>query len=463
MKIKSYLKYLIILVVIGIIGVAIFLTLDRKPQEEEPPKEVSVPTQEEVQAPEPEPEEEIENLYTSSGSFPDYSFICPDGWELTANRDGSRVMVKDGQTQAIMVMVEKKADLKDMGQDEIAQKYLEITQDLEQSEAFEQELSFGQGQAAVYGYRYDSGLEPETEQVDLVCWQDKEGYLYILKYMGSGVSINQAKKSFFNFASTFSWEKDLESTAEESKSDSMNILILGDDSSYDRPGGRVSGRTDIIMLLHLNLEDYRATIVTIPRDTWVNIPGHGENKINAAHAIGGPELAVKTIEEFSGLEIDSYIITDFDGFVPLIDFLGGVTVEVTEDLADGFSGCYLDKGVHQLNGEQALALSRNRHRPDGAYAREREAAKIIVALYEQKTTVEKILKLPAFINYLLNYTWTDMKFGDIIRLLPALGKVRGQDIEITTIPSWPQMVGSASAVVYDPEATAQLFEDIQSR
>ncbi|MFO7972317.1 MAG: LCP family protein, partial [Desulfobacterales bacterium] len=74
----------------------------------------------------------------------------------------------------------------------------------------------------------------------------------------------------------------------------------------------------------------------------------------AAHAIGGNELAVETIEEFSGLEIDNYIITDFDGFVPLIDFLGGVTIEVTEDLSDGFSGCYLDKGVHHLDGTQAL-------------------------------------------------------------------------------------------------------------
>ncbi|MDZ7836551.1 MAG: LCP family protein [Actinomycetota bacterium] len=143
--------------------------------------------------------------------------------------------------------------------------------------------------------------------------------------------------------------------------------------------------------------------------------------------------------------------------------MGGVTVEVTENLADGFSNCYLDKGVHHLNGEQALALSRNRHRTDGAYAREREAAKIIVALYDQKTTLEKILNMPALVNYLLNYTWTDMDFGDVLRLLPAMGKIKAQDIEITTIPSWPQMVGNASAVVYDPEATAQLFEEIKNQ
>jgi LCP family protein required for cell wall assembly len=209
--------------------------------------------------------------------------------------------------------------------------------------------------------------------------------------------------------------------------------------------------------------------VTIPRDTWIDIPGHGEGKINGAHAIGGNELTVKAVEQLSGLEIDNYIITDFDGFIPLIDFLGGVTVEVGEDLSDDFSGCYLSKGVHHLDGQQALALSRNRHRSGdgstqpGAFAREKEAAKIIVALLEQKSTFERIVAMPLFINYLLNYTWTDLGFKDVIRLLPVMGKVRANDIEITGIPSWPQSFGKASAVAYDEEATAELFEEIKSQ
>ncbi|MGM0365432.1 MAG: LCP family protein [Actinomycetota bacterium] len=463
MKFKSYLKYLLILVVAGIIGVAIFLTLDRRPEEEEPPEVVPPPVQEETVEPEPA-EEEIENLYTSSSNrFPDYSFICPEGWELTGNGDGSRIIARDGQKQAVMVMVEEVAGIGDIELEEMAQEYLDITGDLQDSQTLEQEFAFGPEESILYGYRYDSGLEPDSEQVDILSWQEREGYLYILKYMASGMSTVQATESFKEFAASFSWEDDLPRTAEEQSSRSVNILILGDDSSYERAGGRISGRTDINMILHLNLEEKKAVIVTIPRDTWVDIPGHGENKINAANAFGGPELAVETFQQFSGMEIDSYIITDFDGFVPLIDLLGGVTVEVTEDLADGFSGCYLDKGVHHLDGEQALALSRNRKRPGGAYAREEEAAKIIVALYEQKTTLEKVLKLPAFINYLLNYTWTDMNLDTVLMILPAMGKIKPQDIEITTIPSWPQMIGNVSAVVYDPEATAQLFEDIQSR
>ncbi|MCL4417264.1 MAG: LCP family protein, partial [Actinobacteria bacterium] len=194
-----------------------------------------------------------------------------------------------------------------------------------------------------------------------------------------------------------------------------------------------------------------------------------EGKINGAHAFGGNELTVKTIEELSGLKIDNYVITDFDGFIPLIDFLGGVTVEVGEDLSDDFSGCYLTKGVHHLDGQQALSLARNRHRAgdgstqSGAFARERESAKIVVGLLEQKSTFERIMAMPLAVNYLLNYTWTDLRFLDIIKLLPVLGKIKSSDIEITGIPSWPQTFGNASAVAYDKEATAELFEEVANQ
>ena len=244
---------------------------------------------------------------------------------------------------------------------------------------------------------------------------------------------------------------------------------MGDDSAFDRPGGRVNGRTDIIIIFHINLDSGKGTAITVPRDTWVNIPGHKEGKINGAHTTGGIELTVQTIEEFSGLTIDAYIITDFDGFKPLIDFLGGVTVEVGENLSDGFSGCYLTKGVHHLNGEQALALCRNRHRSgdgstqSGAFAREKEAAKVVTALLEQKSTFERLIALPLLINFLLKYTWTDLQFRDILRLLPILGKVKTGDIEITGVPSWPQTIGNASAVVYDKEATQELFDQIKNQ
>ncbi len=468
MKYKKYLIYVGIPVVAAAIGLALFFTLGQRPQKEQLDTVVSTPVIEEAEKEEPEPapepeEEKIENLYISSSDvFGSYSFICPQGWTLTEHDDGFRVLAK-GEDQAVMVMVEAVADLEDMQPDQIAQKYMGIAPELDPVETLEQDFDWGQEPSMLYGYRFESGLNPDQDQVDLLSWQEREGYLYMVKYMANGLSLDQAVDNFADFASTFRWEAQQEATVEKSSSNAINILILGDDSFHDRAGGRVSARTDINILLHINLDHWDATIVTIPRDLWVPIPGYRDNKFLAAHALGGPQLTVETFELFSGVEIDSYIITDMCGFIELIDFLGGVTVEVEEDLADGFSGCYLDQGVHHLDGEQALALSRNRQRPGGAFAREEESAKMIVALYDQKTTLEKILILPAFINQLLNYTWTDMDLGTVMRILPALGRIDTEDIEIIGVPSWPQMVGNASAVVHDPEATEELFWDLQNR
>ncbi|MBN2073441.1 MAG: hypothetical protein JW770_05800, partial [Actinobacteria bacterium] len=96
----------------------------------------------------------------------------------------------------------------------------------------------------------------------------------------------------------------------------------------------------------------------------------------------------------------------------------------------------------------------------GAWAREKEAAKVIQALYEQNTGLEKIIKLPAFINYFLRYVWTDFEFGDTLKLLPVLGKIQPADIEIRGVPSESKEIGEASAVVYFEEETAMLFEEI---
>ena len=99
----------------------------------------------------------------------------------------------------------------------------------------------------------------------------------------------------------------------------------------------------------------------------------------------------------------------------------------------------------------------------GAFAREREAAKIIVGLLDQKSTFERIAAMPVFVNFLLKYTWTDLKLLDVLRLLPVLGKIKAADIELAGLPSWPQAIGNASAVVYDVEAAAELFEEIKNQ
>ncbi|MDD5658518.1 MAG: LCP family protein [Actinomycetota bacterium] len=472
---KGYLKYLSIILSVIVIAVVAIIGINMRNNK----KSDYTDTDDNIFAEESTTtiiEKKVdENFYSSSSAeFTNFSFISPKNWTLAEGKNSERILLTNNDNSAnesIIISVEKLSENKDIEkEDEILSKYFSGLEKTEGKKDFpEEEIEISEIKSKIYGYEYDLLLEGKQKAVDLISFFKNDGCVYIFKYMGANVNIDTAITNFKSFLKSVSINSTEKNAKKLKKQDSVNILILGDDSAFDRPGGRVNGRTDIIMIFHINLEKQAGTIVTIPRDTWVNIPGHKEGKINGAHAIGGNELTVKTIEELSGLEIDNYVVTDFDGFKPLIDFLGGVTIEVNENLSDSFSGCYLNEGIHHLNGEQALALCRNRHRngepgqQGGAFAREREAAKVILALYDQQTTFDKFLKMPVFVNYILNYVWTDFTFVDIVKLLPSFGKLKMQNIKITTIPSWPQMVGDASAVVYDKEATKELFEEIKNQ
>jgi len=476
-KSKSYLKYFLIILLIAIITAGVVIGINYKKKNIKPEASTtSVAQTTVIEATTTSTTKKVnEEFYSSSSAdIANYSFVSPKGWLLSEYKNGVRIMLEktsSSGSESIIVSVEKSDELIELkSENEIPDKYISGLGDIKTKvDLTPEDITISKIKSKIYGYEYLLALEKGQKAVDLLSYIKNDGCLYVIKYLGINIDTSTALSNFKSFLQEFSLESTEKSVKTPQKQNSVNILILGDDSAFDRPGGRVNGRTDIIIIFHLNLESGEGTIVTIPRDTWVSIPGHGEGKINGAHAIGGNELTVQTIEALSGLKIDNYMITDFDGFKPLIDLLGGVTIEVKENLSDSFSGCYLTAGVHHLNGEEALALSRNRHRngepgqQGGAFAREREAAKIILALYNQQTTFERFIKMPVFINYIMNYIWADFTFKDIIRLLPSFGKINTQNIKITSIPSWPEMVGSASAVVYDKEATKELFEEIKNQ
>ena len=474
---KNYLKYFLIILLLAIIAAAIVIGVNFKKKNikvEATTTSVAETTANESTTTSTTKKVNDEFYSSSLEDIANYSFVSPKGWILTEYKNGVRTILENtssSESENIIVSVEKSDELIEIkSEKEIPEKYISGLQDIKTKvDLTPEDIKISEIQAKIYGYEYSLTLEEDKKAVDLITYIKNDGCLYVIKYLGINIDTSTALSNFKSFLQDFSLKSTEKSVKTPQKQNSVNILILGDDSAFDRPGGRVNGRTDIIIIFHLNLESGEGTIVTIPRDTWVSIPGHGDGKINGAHAFGGNELTVQTIEALSGLKIDNYIITDFDGFKPLIDLLGGVTIEVKENLSDSFSGCYLTAGVHHLNGEEALALSRNRHRngepgqQGGAFAREREAAKIILALYNQQTTFERFIKMPVFINYLMNYVWTDFTFKDVIRFLPSFGKINTQNIKITSIPSWPEMVGNASAVVYDKEATKELFEEIKSQ
>lgn len=173
-----------------------------------------------------------------------------------------------------------------------------------------------------------------------------------------------------------------------------NILLLGSDrrSDVQTTGARAAGpawlpgaqRSDTIMLLHLSADRRSVTVVSIPRDSWVDIPGYGHHKINAAFSFGGPSLTVRTVEQLTGLRIDHLAIIDWAGFRALVDDLGGLTVRVPRTTYDSARRLTWAAGRHHLDGRRALLYVRQRHGlPNGDLDRVRRQQYVLELLWRQ--------------------------------------------------------------------------------
>ena len=156
--------------------------------------------------------------------------------------------------------------------------------------------------------------------------------------------------------------------------DRITALVLGID---ERAQEDDFWRTDTMILATLDPVTMRVGVLSIPRDLWVHIPGYTENRINTAHMLGdayehpggGPALAVETVEYNLGVEIDYYVRFNFQAFVELVDRIGGIDVDVPEDIDDpeypdynyGFDPLFIEAGLHHFYGEEALKYARTRH------------------------------------------------------------------------------------------------------
>lgn len=156
------------------------------------------------------------------------------------------------------------------------------------------------------------------------------------------------------------------------------LLTLGGDA---RNGNPTHVRMDSIHIVAIDPVSMTASIVGIPRDSWVDLPGRGKDKINSAGYFGGPELMIKAVEKLSNCSFDYYTLTSFRNFTTLVDQFGGITLNVPRRMYEkGSSHINLFPGVQRLDGKQALAWSRNRHqRPRGDFDRSEAQGQLMVA------------------------------------------------------------------------------------
>jgi polyisoprenyl-teichoic acid--peptidoglycan teichoic acid transferase len=236
--------------------------------------------------------------------------------------------------------------------------------------------------------------------------------------------------------------------AEKTMDAPVTILLLGRDT---RDAETEQGRTDTIMLLHIDPAEKSAALLSIPRDTLVDIPGYGQDKINAAYAYGGEELMIKTVSTFLDAVINHYATIDFDGFVKLIDELGGVDVIIDRPIIDPKTNAYIAAGNHHFTGEQALSYTRSRSTEFGDIGRIQRQQLIFKELIKQKLDIKYISNINSYLNILIDNIRTDMDLMTIMSYAKSALAFGTENISSAIIPSRPDWIEDGTKSVQIPD------------
>ena len=189
----------------------------------------------------------------------------------------------------------------------------------------------------------------------------------------------------------------------------INIALFGVDS-YDGS----TGRSDSIIIATIDTIHKKLKLTSIMRDSYVNISGIGNDKINHAYAFGGPQLAIKTLNENFDLNIQDFVAVNFDSLPKIIDMLGGVTVDVTEEEVSHISGIN-SAGTYNLTGAQALAYSRIRYATGGDYVRTERQRTILTKMYEKILSINPT-QYTSLLNEGLSMLQTSLDYSKILEL-----------------------------------------------
>ena len=192
----------------------------------------------------------------------------------------------------------------------------------------------------------------------------------------------------------------------------ISILLMGVDQRPNDPG-----RSDTLIVLTLNPKNKEMQMVSIPRDTRIQLPGYGWQKINAAYAFGGPKLAMQTVKNYLNVPLDYYVRINMQGLSDLVNAVGGVTVNNTLSWHDeGFykKGYFYHKGTLNLNGPQALGFVRMRHLdPQGDFGRNQRQRKVIRAIVKKASGFSSFSHYQDILNAISSNVITDMTFSDM--------------------------------------------------
>lgn len=247
-------------------------------------------------------------------------------------------------------------------------------------------------------------------------------------------------------------------------SEPVFIVLIGSDARLENGEDPAETRADSIHLIGVNPAEGKASIVGFPRDSLVSIPGFGTTKINAAMVDGGPELVVETVEELTGVTVDYWALTWFDGFSAMIRDIGGLSMDIPFDVFDTYAHARIEAGEQVLSGPAALAFARARHAlPQGDFGRsENQGRLMIAALAQFKKELEKDpARLLAWIGAGLRNARTEVPLDELIALAFTGASVNHKRIPNVVLPGSVQMSGGISVVSLNSTVLKAIATDLK--
>jgi len=226
----------------------------------------------------------------------------------------------------------------------------------------------------------------------------------------AGYTYFEYKKGLSESDGDFKEDGQFEFNGEGSDLDEVNILVLGIDSR-----GEDHSRSDSMMVIHYNKKQKQPKLISIMRDSYVDIPGYDKQKVNAAYAYGGPELVRKTLKESFDLDINYYAVIDFKGFAKIVDAVApdGIEVDVPKKMSYGI-GMTLQPGKQVLHGERLLGYVRFRHDRESDFGRVRRQQEVFSKLQKEAVSIGNIAQLPKLWGLVDPYIETNIPNGVIL-------------------------------------------------
>jgi LCP family protein required for cell wall assembly len=248
--------------------------------------------------------------------------------------------------------------------------------------------------------------------------------------------------------------------AQPASAEPVTFLLVGSDTLNQVAAGEdPDGRSDAIMIARFSGDRQHAQLISIPRDSWVDIPGHGRNKINASYAFGGPSLLIQTVEQLTQVRIDHYVAIDFPGIIQVTDDLGGVDVVVAAQTTNG--PYTFPAGVNHLDGDQARWYLGQRHGlAGGDFDRVRRQQQYLRAMFSKLFSSDTFTNPGRLDSAMLAVTSAvsiddSLGNGDLLSLAYAMRNVTPDNVEFFTAPVLGTGMEGAASVVYLDTVTGE--------